>query len=133
MRSKIAPTSPELEKQRLRRELSRARHRLDRHVDRLLGRSLAAEMAAAQQPEGEAPAFDWRAHVRRYPQWSLLAAFALGWLLSSPSAERCLGNIVLGVLMPVVRPWLEKLVATVSPAAEGVTPAAAQSQGVADV
>ncbi len=122
MRRKALPMSPELEKQRLRRELARLRHRLERHVDRLLGQSFATGMTAAVPKDGEAQGFDWREQVRRHPQWCLLAAFAVGWAAALPTSQRYLGNVLVGVLVPLVRPWLEKLLGVVQTGAAESTP-----------
>jgi hypothetical protein len=115
----------EAEKQRLRRELARLRHRLDRHLDRVLGPSLAAISAPGQAVEQEG--FDWQAHVRRHPEWSLLAAFAVGWAAALPAGQSLLVNVLGGLVAPLVRPWLAKLLAAAPPVAEA--PAGGPEQG----
>lgn len=117
MRRTSLSNAPELEKERLRRELARLRHRLERHVDKLLGRSLGAGMGATVQAAGEPTGFDWRDYVRRHPQWCLLGAFVVGWVVALPASQRYLANVVLGVMMSLVRPWLEKLLGAVQTAA----------------
>lgn len=120
MRRKSLSNVPELEKERLRRELARLRHRLERHVDKLS--SLAAGVAATAQVGGEATRADWRDYVRRHPQWCLLGAFAVGWVAALPLGQRYLANVLLGVLAQLMRPWLEKLVGAVQTAAAKSTP-----------
>jgi len=112
----------ELEKQRLRREIARLRPRLDRHVERLLIPTLAASAAAPQKHSANLEGLEWPDYVRRYPQWSLLAAFAVGWAASLPAGRNCLTNALAGALIPLLRPWLDKLWATLGPAAESATP-----------
>lgn len=122
MRQNTSHLPIELEKQRLRRELARLRQRFDRHVDRLLKPSLAASAATPHKHSANGEALDWQDYVRRYPQWTLLAAFLVGWAASLPAGRNCLTNALAGALIPLLRPWLHKLWATLAPAGEAGTP-----------